>query len=275
MEASRLWMYKEKLSSTHKLIHCITNPISMNDCANAVLAIGAKVIMAQHPAECAQITEHSSALAVNLGNFDDKRAEAMQLSGRTAKENRIPIILDVVGVGCSDLRKQYALTYCHTIRPDVIKGNISELKAMTQHHAHAQGVDAGMQDKEEPRISSIWLRELANTLQCIVLCSGEVDIITDGKETVYIQNGCSILPLITGTGCMLGVICASFMSVCSPFESAVLACAYEGIAAECTYRITQSPGTFHMHLLDQLFQLDQHTFDSNIKLIHDKGEDFV
>ena len=41
-----------RVRSQAPLIHCITNPISMNDCANAVLALGAKPIMAQHPMEC-------------------------------------------------------------------------------------------------------------------------------------------------------------------------------------------------------------------------------
>ncbi|MBR0358790.1 MAG: hydroxyethylthiazole kinase, partial [Selenomonadaceae bacterium] len=38
------------------LIHCITNPISINDCANILLAIGARPIMAEHPKEVAEIT---------------------------------------------------------------------------------------------------------------------------------------------------------------------------------------------------------------------------
>ena len=32
------------------LIHCITNPISINQCANVILAAGARPIMAEHPA---------------------------------------------------------------------------------------------------------------------------------------------------------------------------------------------------------------------------------
>ena len=39
---------KEAVISQAPLIHCITNPISINDCANVVLALGAKPIMAEH-----------------------------------------------------------------------------------------------------------------------------------------------------------------------------------------------------------------------------------
>lgn len=39
---------KEAVISQAPLIHCITNPISINDCANVVLALGAKPITATY-----------------------------------------------------------------------------------------------------------------------------------------------------------------------------------------------------------------------------------
>lgn len=49
------------------LIHCITNPISMNACANTILAVGGKPIMAEHPREVSEITETAGGLLLNLG----------------------------------------------------------------------------------------------------------------------------------------------------------------------------------------------------------------
>ena len=57
----------KNLRQTTPLIHCITNHISINDCANAVLALGARPIMAEHPDEAAEITGHAQALVLNLG----------------------------------------------------------------------------------------------------------------------------------------------------------------------------------------------------------------
>ena len=48
------------------LIHCITNPISINQCANAILAVGGRPIMAEHPMEVAEITCTAKALMLNL-----------------------------------------------------------------------------------------------------------------------------------------------------------------------------------------------------------------
>ena len=52
----------EALRSRRPLIHCITNPISINDCANLILAAGGQPIMAEHPGEVAEITATAAAL---------------------------------------------------------------------------------------------------------------------------------------------------------------------------------------------------------------------
>ena len=58
------------------LIHCITNPISINQTANAVLALGAKPIMAEHPLEVEEITKTASALLLNTGNIHEDLAQS-------------------------------------------------------------------------------------------------------------------------------------------------------------------------------------------------------
>lgn len=64
---------RKKVRQKKPLIHCITNPISIHACANAVLALGARPIMAEHPKEVAQITATAGALMLNLGNITDVR----------------------------------------------------------------------------------------------------------------------------------------------------------------------------------------------------------
>ena len=90
------------------LIHCITNPISINQCANAILAAGARPIMAEHPAEVKEITETADALMLNLGSITDARMQSMEISLRAATEKGIPVVLDVVGTACSTLRREFA-----------------------------------------------------------------------------------------------------------------------------------------------------------------------
>ena len=120
---------KGKIDSQSPLIHCITSPIAINDCANAVLALGAKPIMAEHPLEVENITLMSKSLAVSLANITDARAESIMISGKAACKAGISSVIDLVGVTCSKMRADLAKKYITQCRPAVIKGNVSEIKA--------------------------------------------------------------------------------------------------------------------------------------------------
>ena len=51
LNITELLEIRHTVKTNKPLIHCITNHISINDCANVVLSVGAKPIMAEHPAE--------------------------------------------------------------------------------------------------------------------------------------------------------------------------------------------------------------------------------
>lgn len=86
----RMQEMQNYIRETQPLIHCITNPISIHDCANGVLATGARPIMAEHPKEVEEITAVSSALMLNLGNITDVRMESMRLHLRR-RTSKIPV----------------------------------------------------------------------------------------------------------------------------------------------------------------------------------------
>ena len=133
----------QRIKADSPLIHCITNHISIHDCANALLALGASPIMAEHPGEVAEITATSQALMVNLGNISDSRMEAIAAAGETARTHHIPCMIDLVGVGCSKLRRSFAHGFLLRAHPAVIKGNESEIRAICGVEHHARGIDNG------------------------------------------------------------------------------------------------------------------------------------
>ena len=59
------------------LVHNITNYVTVNDCANALLAIGASPIMADDIREASDITAISSALVINIGTLNQRTVESM------------------------------------------------------------------------------------------------------------------------------------------------------------------------------------------------------
>ena len=121
----------EKAQREDCLIHCITNPISINQVANTILALGARPVMAEHPAEAEEITSTASSLLLNLGNITDVRMQSMKISLKTANDKGIPVTLDVCGAACSSLRRAYIKELLSKGSLTVIKGNYSEILALT------------------------------------------------------------------------------------------------------------------------------------------------
>lgn len=269
------------------LIHCITNPISMMQCANAVLALGDKPIMAEHPLEVKEITNDASALLLNLGNISDSRMKAMKISFEAALFKELPIVLDAVGVACSELRRNFVFELIEKRKSMIrnntgkgfflIKGNNSEIKALFDKAYRGIGVDADAALEADETLSAA--KKLAASLNATVLCSGETDVITDGKETFLISNGVSEMGNITGTGCMLGAICASFLAHDKSLDQVVKACAFFGIVGELAKEkllenqkdMKESAGkigcgSFLINLMDELSIVNEDIIEKRIKL---------
>ena len=240
---------RKKVREQHPLIHSITNPISINQCANTILAAGARPMMAEHPEEAAIITKSAGALMFNLGNITDVRKESMLISTKEAGRNSLNFILDVCGIACLKTRRDYAFLLINESIPTVIKGNYSEIYALYRQEYSSSGVDADVTlTFEEAEKAAL---ELAGTLHTTILVSGAIDIITDGKRVTYVKNGNPQLATVTGTGCMLGALCAAFLSVTNGYDAAVAASVMFGVCGELA-GTEKGSGTFMVNLMDRL-----------------------
>lgn len=252
-----------QLRAQRPLIHCITNPISIHQCANALLAVGARPIMAEHPREVGEITGTAQALLLNLGNITDVRMESMRIAARTARERDIPVVLDAVGAACSTLRREYAHALMAQVRPAVVKGNYSEITALCRGAYRAAGVDAE-ETLDVPALDRTAV-ELARRAGTVVLASGAVDVVTDGTRLLHLKNGTPQLAEITGTGCMLGALCASCLAAGPALEGAAAACAMLGIGGQLA-RTERGTGSFQLNLMDALSTLTAQTLDQYLEL---------
>ena len=89
----------QAVQDTKPLVHHITNYVTVNDCANMTLAIGASPVMADDAAEAAEMVGFASALVLNIGTLNSRTVESMLAAGKVARQRKIPIIFDPVGVG--------------------------------------------------------------------------------------------------------------------------------------------------------------------------------
>lgn len=255
------------------LIHCITNPISINDCANILLAIGARPIMAEHPDEVAEITAIAKGLALNLGNITDARMASMKISAGAAKDKGIPFVLDLVGLPCSRLRQKYAKELLQIAVPDIIKGNISELRTLLGlPTTPGMGVEAGQKEmvtQENALEYAKLFQKQAREYHTILLATGPIDLLVSSEEAYIIANGSNALASITGTGCMNNVLAGACLAGVHGISSqatnntlaAILSCLLLGIAGENIQDIylNQGPGSFHYSLMDSISKLTPQT----------------
>lgn len=246
------------------LVHCITNPISITQCANAILALGCRPMMAEHPRETAEITRTAGALLLNLGNLTDARIRSMKISARTARAHGIPIVLDAVGVSCSTLRRRLAHTLLRRWPPTVLKGNYSEIFALYRQTYTSRGVDAD--DALDMASVERAAMALARTYGCVVLASGKVDLVMDGSRTLRIANGTPQLAQITGTGCMLGAVTAALLTGGGACAAAAAACGVMGIAGERAQNEGRS-GSFSTALLDAISRLQPEDLRERLRLL--------
>ena len=132
----------ENLRSRSPLIHNITNYVTVNDCANMVLACGASPIMADDAAEVEEITAICGGLNINIGTLNSRTVTSMLLAGKKANQLGHPVVLDPVGAGASHLRTDTAFRLLREVQFTVIRGNISEIKTLASGAGTTKGVDA-------------------------------------------------------------------------------------------------------------------------------------
>ncbi|MBQ5877272.1 MAG: hydroxyethylthiazole kinase, partial [Treponema sp.] len=170
----------QTVRDTVPLIHNITNYVTVNDVANAILACGASPIMADDKCEVEEITSICNGLNINIGTLNQNTIESMFLAGKKANELNHKALLDPVGVGASSLRTNTALQLINEIHFDVIRGNISEIKALSGAKANTKGVDASSLDEvTQSNLDDAvaFMKELASKNNCVVAATGKYDLV--------------------------------------------------------------------------------------------------
>lgn len=267
IDLKRMHNLRKNLEKNKPLIHCITHPIGINQCANIVLASGAKAIMAQHPDEVEGITRKSKALYLSLGNIDQSRLEAINRSLKMADKQGIPVILDLVGVGISKLRYDFALKCLENYKVTIAKGNMSEIKAMLDIDSQALGVDVGDSDRIENNLdrSINIVKTFAKKYKLIAFASGKIDIITHADRAFLCYNGHSKMADITASGCMLSALTAAFMSLEDAFMAASYACLLMGVLGEEAFSRDHIFMDFYKEIIDGIYYYDP-------KLVEEKAD---
>ncbi len=257
------------------LIHCITNYVTVNDCANILLACGASPIMADDAMEVEEISALCNGLALNIGTLNSRTVLSMILAGRKANQLQHPVVLDPVGAGASSLRTRTAKDLIEKVHCTVIRGNSSEIRALSQGTCDTKGVDADAADiTTETNLDGAVAaaKAFSQAVNAVIAVTGAIDIVTNGKKTYLIRNGCSMMEKVSGCGCMLTTVIAAYCAAnpSQPLEATAAAVSVMGLCGELAFqRMKQQnagTGTLHIALMDAMSCMDIQTLDRGIKI---------
>ena len=253
-----------RVRATVPLVHCITNYVTVNDCANVLLACGASPIMSDEPEDVADITSICGGLVLNIGTLNKRSIEGMHIAGARAGELGHPIVLDPVGAGASSLRTGTAGELLDACNVTVVRANMSEVKALAGSASSTRGVDVNPDDAvTEANLAeaAAFACRLAEKTGAIMAITGAIDIVADEQRAFAISNGTPIMGRITGAGCMLSCVVAAY-AVANPdnlVEAVAAAVACEGLAGQiAAARMGKADGngSFRTYLLDAMYNMD-------------------
>jgi hydroxyethylthiazole kinase len=244
---------------SNPLIDCITNYVTVNDCANILLSFGASPAMCDAQDIAADFAGLSAALYLNFGTYLKEQQDSALVASIAAKSKGIPLIIDPVGCGTMSRRiDQIDLIALHG-HISIIKGNMGEIMALAGTTGASKGVDSldaveGIEDAAQ---------KVARRYKCVVAATGAVDVVTDGERVIRISNGVDTLKKVTGAGCMVGALCGACATVAKDhggaFAATVAAIAVMGIAGEIAAQVSRSPGSFRVALMDAVYGITGET----------------
>lgn len=253
----------EKVREKSPLVHNITNYVVMNNTANALLAIGASPVMAHAYEEVEDMVSIASSLVINMGTLSSNWVEAMIKAGKKASELKKPIVFDPVGVGATTYRTTTAEKIILSCKPTIIRGNASEIMALSNSNITTKGVDSIMSGN----VALESAKSLAEQTNSVVIISGETDFITDGKKVITLKNGSPLMAKVTGMGCTATAIIGAFASIEeNVMKASVSAMAVMGITGEMAAEKSSGTGSMQMNFLDILSQINAQDIEKRLKL---------
>lgn len=263
----------ENVRDRRPLIHNITNYVTVNDCANIVLACGASPIMADDRSEVEEITTICGGLNINIGTLNKRTIESMFLAGKRANALSHPVVLDPVGAGASKLRTETAQKLLKELRFAVIRGNISEVRTLASGSGTTKGVDADAADRvsEENLDSAVaFAKDFAEKTGAVVAITGAIDIVADSRRAYCIRNGHTMMSSITGTGCQLSAMTAAYVTANpeQPLEAAAAAVCAMGLAGEIAHaRLSAQDGnsTYRNYIIDAIYNMTPEQLEEGAK----------
>lgn len=251
-----------KVKEINPLVLHYTNEVTINDCANITLALGASPLMSYSDEEVEEIVSVASSVVINIGTMNSSRLNLFVKAGKAANKFNKPVVLDPVGVFATKTRTNFTNKLLNEIKFDVVKGNIAEIKFIGGLDVRGQGVDSFDNGED---ISEV-VKRVATKLGCIVVATGKFDFISDGNRVIKIFNGTPKLKCVTGTGCMTGSLIGSYLGAydylvnsgeeINKIEAVTMGVLTMGVSGELADKNNIAIGSFKEELMNNVYEMN-------------------
>lgn len=241
------------------LVGSLTNAVTMDFVANAQLAIGASAAMVYLADEAECLVAAGSSFYVNMGTLLPLHAESIVAAGRASHEAGKPWVLDPVGIGIGTLRTSI-LAELKCFRPTIVRANASEVIALADLWGLESVPDAlsrprGVDSTDDVSVAAASAVAIARWTGGAVAVSGRDDLVTDGSSIVMLSGGSPLMEKVTGFGCSLGGVAASYAAIAAPFVAALAASAHYDVAGVRAEQGASAPASFKVAFIDELYRL--------------------
>lgn len=259
---SAIWQLSEAIRSNAPIIHNLTSLVMQNDTADVIAAVGATQVTLHTREEARTAAGVAAAVAVNSGTLDEAWLAAVRDALHVAAARDLPWVFDPVAAGFTAYRAEAAHELLRR-RPTIVKGNASEIIALSGHGEAGRAADSTHTVDQAADAA----RALARRFGCVVVVSGVRDLVTDGERGLRVANGDPLMGRMIGSGCMLTSVIACFLAVTGDaFQAAEAAVAYFTVAGEIAAARAQGPGTLKPLLIDALYNLDRQQLRERLRI---------
>ena len=252
------------------LVHAITNGITNEFVANSLLAIGAKPIMAEDKRELEAVIQVADGLFLNLGQMSPVKEESIRQATHLASAYGKPVVVDAVGITQLPNRLQLVKDLL-SLSPQVVKGNISEMRGLLGLGSQARGVDVCQADQEfdslEVLAQSLKEFSLQQPKTCF-LATGSRDCLAFQGNIWWLENGVRALDQITGTGDVVGALITGLLAGgVDQFQACLQGVTYFNLCGERAWECYPNAlASFRQELLNQVGHLSSEKWPLQAKI---------
>lgn len=263
---------KQAVTDVHEqtpLAQSFTNFVTINLVANAQLAAGGTAAMSYLPDDVIATAEIAGSNYINVGTLLPFFKDALPEIAYKLHKNGKTWVLDPVAAGIGETRTAILESF-RTYPPTIVRGNASEIIALDEIWGLADAAasstpttrPAGVETVDEVDTAVDAAKRVARHLakrspvgKGAVAVSGTVDLVTDGERTFRLPGGSAMMTKITGAGCSLGGVTATYLAVSEPLVAAFSASLLYNRASEIAETKSDGPGSFQVALLDALWNV--------------------